>query len=900
MTRLIVEGLPTHLKDAAFRAHFSDFGTLTDAKIMRTSTQKSRRFGFIGFKEEGLAESAIKHFNNTYIDTGKIRVAEAKPVGDSSIPLPKSQKSQKRRAYSDSNKNIQKETFKRRLDALHSTQLELKNDILRLRGKSAKQDDNDDEVAQAYKTKPSEKTWSNLDVPSTENVEGELKEIAFDGDSDDEDDNDEIMQLDIEKGLVQSSKGKNSDEKRRRQTEAEDGEDLNKFQTEQNSGDFEEKFEEGMIKDEEQEQNYPDNDSQFSNFGQQGYTVSKHKSAHQEVAADTDFSLLLETHRLRIINLPYSATESDIQKYFSAYTQSDPSQDSEPKDETDEKSDQEKPTKKRKRTRLALKEVKIVRKLGTGESRGVGYVEYTNGIDAVKAYQHFNDSIFLGRVVRLEPAHAAPSTEAPLTSSLAASESFKQKRLKQLKASTMSEAAMNTLFIPTDTAVAAASSLHGMTSAGVYGLDEMKGGDGSNAAVRAALAEAEVVNDTRTYLEKEGVVMDHLSLSVDKEATKVKRSDRILLIKGLSFDSDASELERMFQTASNGTLTRFIMPPTKAICVVEFSSPTGANTARQKLHYKRYLDRPLLLEWAPEGVLVKKEGTSVEEVVQASDEIKEGRTLHLKGLGFDVTEERLKQELKQFGGKVVSASIPTRRKKKGGQELVLSMGFAFVEYARVDDAVNAFTKMKDGFKIDERPIKVDFSRVAQPTATDTPAPSQPTPIATFGEDYIPFEVQEKSAKTKVVVKNVAFQTTSQDLRELFSVSGHVKSIRLPKKHDGSIRGFAFIEFATEEEAKKVVESFKSIHLYGKRLVLEWADDDKSVDEIREKTTELFAAGQEKQSAGAKSVREELKRLEEKRISENGEGEGNEDGISLVKKKRAGKNEHHGKKEKKTK
>ena len=40
---------------------------------------------------------------------------------------------------------------------------------------------------------------------------------------------------------------------------------------------------------------------------------------------------------------------------------------------------------------------------------------------------------------------------------------------------------------------------------------------------------------------------------------------------------------------------------------------------------------------------------------------------------------------------------------------------------------------------------------------------------------------------------------------LFSPFGHLKSCRLPKKFDGSHRGFAFIEFVTKQEAKNALE-----------------------------------------------------------------------------------------------
>ena len=53
---------------------------------------------------------------------------------------------------------------------------------------------------------------------------------------------------------------------------------------------------------------------------------------------------------------------------------------------------------------------------------------------------------------------------------------------------------------------------------------------------------------------------------------------------------------------------------------------------------------------------------------------------------------------------------------------------------------------------------------------------------------------------KLLVKNLAFQATKHELRELFGQFGGVKRIRLPKKINGGHRGFAFIEFDTAADA----------------------------------------------------------------------------------------------------
>lgn len=53
------------------------------------------------------------------------------------------------------------------------------------------------------------------------------------------------------------------------------------------------------------------------------------------------------------------------------------------------------------------------------------------------------------------------------------------------------------------------------------------------------------------------------------------------------------------------------------------------------------------------------------------------------------------------------------------------------------------------------------------------------------------------------------------------------------------RGFAFVDFATKQEAKNAMEAVAGSHLYGRRLVVEWAKGDEGLDELRAKTAAKF-------------------------------------------------------------
>jgi multiple RNA-binding domain-containing protein 1 len=56
---------------------------------------------------------------------------------------------------------------------------------------------------------------------------------------------------------------------------------------------------------------------------------------------------------------------------------------------------------------------------------------------------------------------------------------------------------------------------------------------------------------------------------------------------------------------------------------------------------------------------------------------------------------------------------------------------------------------------------------------------------------------------KMMVRNVPFEAKVKELEELFKVFGQLKYVRLPKKIDGTHRGFGFVEFVTVNDAKVI-------------------------------------------------------------------------------------------------
>jgi len=72
--------------------------------------------------------------------------------------------------------------------------------------------------------------------------------------------------------------------------------------------------------------------------------------------------------------------------------------------------------------------------------------------------------------------------------------------------------------------------------------------------------------------------------------------------------------------------------------------------------------------------------------------------------------------------------------------------------------------------------------------------------------------------TKLYVGNLSYNTTEEQLRELFSEVGPVESVTLiTDRHTGRSKGFGFIEMQSDEAAKAAIEKLNDTELEGRKL-----------------------------------------------------------------------------------
>lgn len=400
--------------------------------------------------------------------------------------------------------------------------------------------------------------------------------------------------------------------------------------------------------------------------------------------------------------------------------------------------------------------------------------------------------------------------------------------------------------------------------------------DMSSAAVKLALAETHIIQETKSYLESEGINLSSFSSLFSGGSGRPRRSPTSILVKNIPYGTTEDQIRELFEP--HGELNRVLVPPAGTIAVVDFVHADDAAKGFKAVAYRRMGSSIIYLEKAPMGVFdgsstgsrprsdpgPSSHSATTREPVRIDDggegdqtedkTVVPGSTLYVKNLAFSTTTERLVsvfQGLPSFSFARVQTKPDPKYAGTANADSAprLSMGFGFIGF-KTPDAAKIALKSIHGYVLDGHALSVKFA-------------GRGADEEQKGKDKV------SSTTTKMVVKNVPFEATKKDIRELFgcdtiysnlttmlimltgypfplhSAHGQLKSVRLPKKMNSRTRGFAFLDFVSRHEAENAYSALRHTHLLGRHLVLEWAEDSsKDIDALRKKTGVGFGDGAE--------------------------------------------------------
>jgi len=873
-TRVCIKGIPPMYDELNLKRHllqsskkFDGDLVITDCKVLKTNQGISRKVAFVGFKTSEMAQFVISYFHRTYAQTSRLVVEAAVEKGV--IESKKKKKADRaNEKLVSSSRRVDDDTSTRAIDRKKEEFLSVMMGTSNHTGKTG-------DVSGGSNSK----FWANDDGGML--THNSRPSISGDDETKKTGDNPEEGEKTLEHGadLVKTNVGSEDGEKKDAgetnptgmsdmdflrskivdtKDDKKNGDGVNDNDSTSTSGDSSRSDSSSVTSSGSDSSSVPSSDSEGDDSEEDDedlHQVAAHKKTASSGGAKTTATtttpeqhrhngapVVVTTNRLFLRNLPFCATEDEIIEACSSCSGAEVVD-----------------------CHIPIDDAK--------RNKGYAFVKFLSVEDASSALEKLDGTAFQGRILHVLPAKEDTNNNAGNagdidTNGMADNDTntaMMTTHKKAMELARQQEAGKSTTgwsanYIRGDAVVDNLANRLGLVKGDILNVkDNLSSGD---AAVRLALGETHVIEENRTFFRKHGIDMDVLvPSSSQSKVQSSKRSQTTVLVKNLPFNTSQEEITKVFHTIG-GDAPTILLPPSRTIALVEYSHANDAKRAFRKLAYKRFKHVPLYLEWAP--LLAKTDNNSIAKdkntlstetendkhfsdggdassttsALPNSHEHKEngailedeseGRghscTLYVKNLNFKTTEEHLRKFFEDAMGHVQAVKIPTKvapvRKIVGGEEgkvKHLSMGYGFVEMKSEEMARSAVKKLQ-GKLIDGHTLELKMSTRESNTLNDAGAKPK----------------VNNRQNTKLMVRNVPFQTSRTELLKLFGSFGQLKTIRLPKKFDGGHRGFAFVEFVTGNEALNAMNALSQTHLYGRHLVLEWAEGNSDIETLRTK------------------------------------------------------------------
>ncbi|XP_053436888.1 nucleolin-like [Nycticebus coucang] len=291
----------------------------------------------------------------------------------------------------------------------------------------------------------------------------------------------------------------------------------------------------------------------------------------------------------------------------------------------------------------------------------------------------------------------------------------------------------------------------------------------------------ESAEDLEEALELTGLKVFGNEIKLEKPKGKDSKKDRdarTLLAKNLPYKVTQDELKEVFEDAME---IRIVSKDgkSKGIAYIEFKTEADAEKTFEEKQGTEIDGRSISLYYTAE------KGQSQDyRGGKNSTWSGESKTLVLSNLSYSATEETLQEVFE----KATFIKVPQNQNGK-------SKGYAFIEFASFEDAKEALNSCNKR-EIEGRAIRLEL----QAPRGSPNARSQPS-------------------KT-LFVKGLSEDTTEETLKESFD--GSVCARIVTDRETGSSKGFGFVDFNSEEDAKAAKEAMEDGEIDGNKVTLDWA------------------------------------------------------------------------------
>jgi multiple RNA-binding domain-containing protein 1 len=513
MSRLCIKNLGKNTTEKQIKDLFSKKGEVTDVRIVKTKTGKSRRFAFVGFRTDLQAKEAQDYFHNTYLDTSRIQIESALKVNDSSleeiklrnskkkldiIELKKLEKAERKEKLNnkDNNKDEQKELSK--IDKKKSREVQEFLEAMKPR-RSAQIWGNDDTIVNNFTP---EDNNTNKDNNNNNTNNDNKTNNTYENSSDSDEDEDDINDFTNIKIKTTDKKDKNNESRPK------DISDMEYLRSKMSSN-FSDSDDDKEIKSESMdEDDVEGGDSDDSDIDSDMNEDNEEKD--DDGIIDEDIEDANDSGRLFIRNLPFSCSEDELNELFTQFG---------PVNEIHIPLDAER------------------------KGKGYSFVQYMIPEHAMNAKDSLDGSAFQGRLLHViaanKPREADP--DELKNKSNGRISSYQQKKEEERRGMAGRKDGWNASFVRSDAVVDSLAEKYGVERSDI--LDTKEGG--GEIAVRLAVGEAMVIQENHAYFTSHGVDIAAIE-SISSSSKASARSTTTLLIKNLPHDLVEDELESMF------------------------------------------------------------------------------------------------------------------------------------------------------------------------------------------------------------------------------------------------------------------------------------------------------------------------------------------------------------------
>ncbi|KAL3665917.1 hypothetical protein V7S43_009337 [Phytophthora oleae] len=217
----------------------------------------------------------------------------------------------------------------------------------------------------------------------------------------------------------------------------------------------------------------------------------------------------------------------------------------------------------------------------------------------------------------------------------------------------------------------------------------------------------------------------------------------------------------------------------------------------------------------------------------------EQKSVLVFGLGADVTQKHVLKKVKKVGA---VEKVELKEESRTGKS------YALVQFKTTKDAALAVAKLDHHiFKGSVLQVKSAAKAVVADEKGTAGKPGHPKAAEAEG--------------LRLIVRNLAFQTTDKDLEKLFEVHGplfEVRVVRMPVEEDkkkeeetqtepvlGRSRGFGFVQYRDVADARAAVEKLNGTKLKGREMIVDFAlSKTKYVEQQKKQEEEAVAEAAE--------------------------------------------------------